>query len=352
MKIVGRILIALLAVCVLFIILLGVFISLYGKELLTGQIEKSLKRKVNIKNVVFSLPLSVAMVDLSIDNFLTAEKVSFSINPLGFLAGRVVLGDLRFIKPAVTLELSAGGELNLPKLQNKGKIPPLLVTALIIEDGALAFTDKKISPDGYKTILKELNLKIYKADPLPLSLRLKYKISAIFVDPQGKKLGNVRGSGWVDFGPRDMDGNLEIPALDIVHFTPYYGNFISEKKLLSAKLNFNALLKAKHNDLTAECHLEITDVVYLKDEPSKDQEKIPDIFGSALDLFANAQGNIILDFTIKTKLDNPRLSISKLKGSIAKAAVQNLANQPSVKVIGNIADTVEQFRQFFKKKKK
>jgi hypothetical protein len=227
MKIFGRILIALLAACVIFILLFGVFISFYGKEVLTGQIEKSLKRKVNIKNVVFSLPLSVALIDLSVDNLLAAEKVSFSINPLGFLAGRLVLGDLRFIKPAVTLELSAGGELNLPKLQNKGKIPPLLVMALIIEDGTLAFNDKKINPDGYQTILKELNLRIHKADLLPLSLRLKYKISAIFVGPKSKKLGNVRGSGWVDFGPRDMDGVLEIPELDITHFTPYYGTFIS-----------------------------------------------------------------------------------------------------------------------------
>ncbi len=352
MKIIVKILIVVLAVLTIFILILGIFISFYGRQVLTSQIEKNLKRKVKIEKVAFSPPLSVTLTGLSVENLLTAQEVSFSPNLLGLLAGRVILDNLRFVKPVITLEYLADGKLNLPKSELKGKVPPLLATALIIEDGTLIFSDKKISPEGYKTILKSLDLKIYKAGLLPLSLRFGYKVSAIFVDPKDRKLGNVRGSGWVDFGPKDMDGDLRISGLDVTYFEPYYGNFISEKKLLAANLDFVSEMSAKRNDLVAQCHLEISDLVYLKEEPNKEESKIPDFFTSALDLFTNSQGKISLDFTVKTKLDNPRLIISKLKGTIAKAAVQNLANQPPAKVIGNIADTVDQFRQFFKKNKK
>lgn len=323
-------------------------IFLFGKDILVSQIERNLKTRSSIGSLYFWPPTRFRVHKLKIGDLFYAREVSFSVNPLGFLAGKIILDGLTITEPQVTLEQSAEGKLNLPQLAEKGKSPNLIPTGIVITNGKFIFTDRKVSAAGFNTVIDKFNFYLTKANPIPLSLRANYGFSGIVTDINYKVLGRLGGEGWLDFGLKDMDGYLEIKDLDAVHFQPYYGNFISERKLLAAAVNLRADLKSKSNDLSAKCHFELANLAY--EAPAAQEEK-PTIFSNSLDLFTNDQGKIILDFTLRTRFDQPSFNIRKFRSAVTKAAGQTLSKQPD-KVIERMGNTFEQFREMFKKPKK
>jgi hypothetical protein len=329
-------------------LLLNAALLAFGKAIIISQIEKNLKTKVSLEKVTFGLPLSINVDKLNIEGLLKADSISVSPSILGFLAGRIVLSDLKLIQPEITLTKSADGELNLPQFAAKGKQPPFLLVGLKIKDGKFIFVDKKLDPDGYRVVVDKINLNISKVAFPPTSLYANFKASAVLVNGANKPAGQAAASGWIDFGPKNMDGKFELKDVEAAVLAPYYKNIVPGKKLGSAKLNFSADLKAKSNDLLAKCHLEFSNVAYEKEAEEQDKKQTIDIFSEALGIFSDASGKLTFDFSINTKLDNPRLDLINLKGSIAQAAVQNIAGQPSEDVIEKVKETAKKFKELGK----
>jgi len=351
-KKINKIIIWVLGLIIAIFISCGITIALYGKKIIVSQIERNLKTKASLGDISLSLPFTINLTDLELGNFFAADRISATPNILSLFTGKMILGGLTIINPTINLEHSPDGSLNLPKLELKGKQPPILLTGLVIKNGKFIFLDKRINSEGYRIIADKINGRIYKVMFPPTSKNIKFDISACLIHPNGAKLGDVSTLGWIDFGPKDMDANLETKDLDITYFAPYYGNFISNRKLLSAKLNLSSTLKAENNDLAIVSNFRLSDLLYAKDEPPKEGE-LPglDLAKNTLDLFTDEKGNLNLDFTINTKLDKPSISIGELKKTILKAAVKNLANQPPEKVIEKITNTIEQFKEFGKELK-
>lgn len=351
MKKIGKIIIWLLAISIVIFISCSVLVAMFGKKIAVSQIEQNLKVKANLEKVSFGFPFSVNLSGLEIGNLLKAERVSATPSILGIFAGKVVLSGLTIVNPVINLEQAKDGSLNLPKLEQKGKQPPILLTGLVIRNGRFVFTDKKIA-DDYKIILSKINADISKVKFPPTSLNTKFRISADFVKPDANALGNISFEGWVDFGPKDMDATLEVKDLDATYFSPYYGNFISNKKLLSAKLDFTSELKAENNDLAIVSKLKLSNLVYEKEEPPKEGE-LPkvDVVKNTLDFFTDAKGNISLDFSINTKLDNPKVSADELKSIMLKAAMKNLSKQSPQALIEKFGGNIEQFKEIGKQLK-
>lgn len=320
---------------------------IFGKPIIISQIEKNLKTKATLDRVTLGFPLFINISGLKIEDLLGAEMISVSPSILGFLTGRIVLNNLELDSPEIAIVRNSDGSFNLPYFKSKGKQPPFLLAGLRIRDGRLTFIDKKLDSQGYRIALRDININISKVAFPPTSLYARFNASAFLADKRDEPSGRLSASGWIDFGPKNMDGRIELKDIDATAIAPYYQNIISSKKLLSAKLNFTSELKAKNNDLTAVCHAEFTDVIYEKPLPSETQKSI-DLIPNVLDLFSDASGNISLAFTINTKLDNPKIDLVSLKGTIAQAATQNIANQPSEKVVENVKDAVEQFKEFGK----
>jgi hypothetical protein len=249
----------------------------------------------------------------------------------------------------INLEQNEAGSLNLPKLKEKGKALPVFLIALTIKNGKLIFTDKKLNPEGYKIIIDKIDADVSKVMFPPTSLNTRFKLDAILTDANARTLASVDTSGWIDFGPKNMDATLRIKDCDITYFAPYYGNFITNKKLLSARLNLASVLKAENNALTIETNFKLSDLVYAKEEQPKEAE-LPklDLVKNTLDLFTDKEGNLILDFSINTKLDNPGINIPGLKRAILSAAVKNLSNQPPEALIEKVTNTIQQFKDFGK----
>jgi hypothetical protein len=145
-----------------------------------------------------------------------------------------------------------------------------------------------------------------------------------------------------------MDMDLKLDGLDVTYFSPYYGNFISNKKLLSANLDLKTKFKSKDNNLDILTNFRLSRLNYAQQLQQEGELPELDLTRNALDLFTDAKGNLILDFDINTKMDNPNVSIEQLKRIILKAAAKNLANQSPEDLIKKVNDNIEQFKAFGK----
>ena len=355
MKKINKVIIWFLAVFIAVFIASSVYISLYGKKIVEGQIEQNLKMKASIGSISLSIPFSVHLSNLEIGNLLRVEKISATPSIFGIFAGKIVLSGLTLVNPVINIEQSSGGTLNLSKFEQKERQPPFYLTGLVIKNGKIILTDKKISSEGFKFIIDRLNARVSKVMFPPVSLNTKFKATADFISPDGKNLGSVNTDGWIDFGPKNMEASFELKDLDATYFQPYFGNFISSRKLLSAKLNFTSGLSSRDNDLAIDCNFRLSNLAYAEPEPSKEgvateqvEAQALDIVQNTLDLFTDKDGNLNLEFTINTKMDNPTISVEELKKKLLQAALKNLATQNPGRLFEKMNKNIDQFKDIGK----
>lgn len=346
MKRIPKVILWLVAIIFIVFALANIALSVFAKQIVVKQIEQSLKLTATLDKISVAFPLSVKLSKLSIGELFKADEVSVSPSILGFFAGKIVLNRVTLVNPVVNLEQSGTGSLNLPKLEQKGpkKQPPVYLTGLIVRNGKIVFTDRKIDASGFKVILARINARVSKAMLPPTSLKADFKISADALSADSRKLGSGTFAGWIDFGPKDMDAALDIKDLDLVYFAPYYGDFISHKKVLSARLNVNTTFKSKDNDLNIATDFKLSNLVYAQEEQIGGELPEIDLAKNALDFFTDSKGNLRLEFEINTQLDHPNLSPEQLKKTILKAAARNLANQSPAELIQKVNDNIEQFK--------
>ena len=342
-----RILLVLAVIAAMHLVLYISFMF-FGKAVIISQVEKNLKLKADMQSASLSFPLSVRISKLDIKDLVKADLISIRPSILGFLAGKIVLSELRIVNPDITIVKDADGKLNLPQLEQEGKRPPFFLTGLTIERGRLVFIDRKISPEGNQVIVNDITAHISKAAFPPTSLFTKFNISASLAGNDNNPSGSALVSGWVDFRSKDMDGAIALKDISGGVLSAYFQNIVPDKKLLSAKLNFTADLKAKNNDLTAKCHLEFSNPVPIKQAESGEQGSSAGVVPQILNLFSDASGNIAFDFMINTKLDKPKIDVVNLKGSIGGAAARNIADQPTEEVVEKVKSAAKEFKELGK----
>ena len=347
MKLWKKIFICAVALLIVLFVIASALVALYGKKLAESQIEKNLGMKASIGNISLRLPLALTLRKLEIGNLFKAEKISFSPNLLGALAGKVVLDGLSIIDPVVNIEQLPDGKLSFTLPKQQGKAPEVYLTGFRVVNGQVNFTDKKISQQGFRVTLEGVNVDISKVMFPPTSLNAKFNIGARITGEKSKKLGSIAFSGWLDFGPKDMDGVLELKDIDVVYFAPYYGDFVSSRKILTGTLNIVSSLKAKNDNLVVLTNLRLSGLTFAQEEQLTEGE-LPklDLTKNALDLFTDKQGDLALEFSVNTKLTNPNVTIGELKKAVLSAAAKNLANQNPQDLIEKVFDTVKQFESF------
>jgi len=83
-----------------------------------------------------------------------------------------------------------------------------------------------------------------------------------------------------------------------------------------AKLNFNSKITGENNDVSAQCHLELADIVRKPRPPEEPQQKAERLTDAVLDMFkAMNQGKVVLDFTLHTKMDHPQFGFENIKSA-------------------------------------
>lgn len=331
-------------ICGVFLVIFfiaNILIGAYAPRIIEQQIQQNLKLKASLGKISLSPPFTVTLEKLEIGDLASIKKISLSPNLVALLFGKIVIHGLNIVEPVINLEQSADGKLNLPVLEQKGKSPAIYLTSLNLRDGKIIFTDKKVTPEGFRVIVNKLNIKVAKV-ALPItSLATNFSISAELLSAQGAPFGEITLSGWLDYLSRNLDAELEVKDLDVTKFSAYYGNFISNRKLSSARLDLISTFKAKNNALQITTKLDLSKLVYAE---AQEQQLNLDLMKNALDMFTDTQGNLHLEFNIDTLLDNPSLSQEKLQKIILKAAAKNLANQPPEQLINKVANVIDQYK--------
>jgi hypothetical protein len=105
---------------------------------------------------------------------------------------------------------------------------------------------------------------------------------------------------------------------------------LEKARIEKATLNFISTIHGLNNNVTADCHLELADIVRKPRSPedSPEREKAEQIADAVLDLFrAMNQGKIVLDFIIRTKMDRPEFGFKSVKSAFEeKLALASKAN--------------------------
>lgn len=336
-----KIIFSICGVFLVFFVTANIWLGAYAVKIVEQQIEQNLKLKASLGKISLGLPFTVTLEKIEIGNLASIKKISLSPNLVAALFGKIVIHGLNIVEPVINLELSADGKLNLPILDQKGKPPVIYLTSLNLSDGKIIFTDKKVVSEGFQVVAHKLNIKVSKVT-LPLhSLETNFSVSAQLLSLAGKPFGEIAFKGVLDYLARNLDAKLQIKDLDLTKLSVYYGNFISARKLSSAKLDLNSDFKAKNNALKINTKLNLSNLVY-----AGPQEQVLDIdlMKNALDVFTDSKGNLNLDFDINTQLDNPNLDQEKVQKIILKAAAKNLKNQPPQQLVEKVANIIDQYK--------
>jgi hypothetical protein len=345
----NKIIIAVAIGILIFFLLLNGFFILFGRKIICRQVERSLGLKTNFEGISFALPLSISVRNLRLGDLFSAETVSVSPSIAGFLAGKIILNEVRLSGPKFTLVKGPDGGLALPQFKSdkpSGRQPQLFLLGLKIRDGKLTFIDKQIDPAGHTVKMENISVDIAKRIFPPTSRYVNFRLSLNLLDTTGRPTGEARAWGWVDFGPKDMQGKLQIKDMDVTTLLPYCQGFISSRKLAAARLNFNAEPQAKDNDLIIPCSIVVDRIAYEKEEGTID------LAGKTIEIFSDDTGKVTFNFTLRTKLDKPYIDPKSLKAIFAQAALNNLANQDPASLYKKVKDTAEEFEDLGKTFKK
>jgi hypothetical protein len=373
-------------VCGVFLVIFFVanlLIGAYVPRIIEQQIQQNLKLKARLGKISLSLPFTITLEKLEIGELASIKKISLSPNLAAWLFGKIVIHGLNIVEPVINLEQSADGKLNLPTFEQKGNSPVIYLTSLNLRDGKIIFTDRlenhglasasqshklenhglasdsqshklenhglasdsqshrKVTAEGFQVIVNKLNIKVAKVALPVTSLATNFSVSAQLLSSQVQSFGNITFSGWLDYLAKDLDAELEVKDLDVTKFSAYYGNFISQRKLLSARLDLVSNFKARNNALKIITKLNLSNLIYAQ---GQDQQLDLNLMKNALDLFTDPKGNLRLEFDIETLLNNPALSQEKIKSIILKAAMKNLSNQPPQQLMDKVATVIDQYK--------
>jgi len=317
------------------------FLLLQGKAIVARQLENLTHRKVNISYVGLTLPFNLEIKNLEIPGLAKIEYTSISPSIPGLLGGHVVLNDLKLVNPQLVYEKTAAhGETGesasnvnttagvgasnpqlksgpLPKSEpRKDKYLRLIIKNLNIKDGRIDFTDRTLPGEGIKITVKDINFHLTNLYIYPRSAITNFEIKGRIPWSQGEEEGKIEAKGWVNLFKKDMQATVKIADIDGVYLYPYYSAWVDLEKtrIESAKLNLTSNLKGTDNNLAAECHLELTDIVFKQRQEEEGLGKAEKIAEAVLGIFkALNQGKVIVNFTIKTKMTSPEFNFGYIK---------------------------------------
>jgi len=293
-----------------------------GRSMIIEQLQALTGKKVHLGSFDLTLPLDLEIKKLQIEELANIDDVFVSTSILGLLTGRIVFNKVEIIKPEFSYVRAPAQEAELAQQSSghiaKFKKPPLrfLFKRIIIKDGKIDLMDRTVSAEGLKITVKEINFDLSNLYVFPRSVITNFELKGKIPWQEGQEEGKIEVEGWLNLVKKDMQASLKITDIDGIYLYPYYSNWVDLEKarIEKAKLNFTSNITGLNNNVTAECHLELSDIVR-KSRPSEEpEEKAERITNAVLDIFrALNQGKIVLDFTIRTKMDRPEFGFSSIK---------------------------------------
>ena len=354
-----------LVVCVLLYGAVYVFFALQGKASIKKLVEDLTQKKLTMGKFSLLPPLNVEIKNISVENLLKADSVFVAPSLIGLLTGRIVFNEITIVRPEFSYSKSSlpSGEPqpSQPAVAAKKQATPMrvFIKRLKIKDGNINFTDKDISKEGLAIRVSHLNFDLENLYSFPASIISEFELSAAVAGREGSSEGKAHMIGWINFFKKDMKATLKIEDIDGVYFYPYYSQWVDLEKahIENAKLDFTSDIQGVNDEVTANCRLELAEIKFKERGPDEKQEKAEKIAHMVLDIFKSMNNNkIVLDFTIKTKINSPIINFSAMKialeDKISQAResqgvkVEDVARAPGKMIGGTVEGLADITRAF------
>jgi len=307
-----------------------VFLALFGKSLLLKQLGELTHKKVTVDEFVLTPPLRIEIKNLKIEGLLKADSILVAPSMIKLCLGQLALNRVIINKPDLfferKLEISADNQTNsaLPEKKPTQATPeqnaeiPLRVVfvRLEVKDGKVIFIDKTVSKDGLKLVIRNINLNMSNLYSFSSGKITSFNLKGNIPWSVGQEAGTVEAEGWLNFSKKDMRVDFKIHGIDGIYLYPYYSYWVDLEKarIEKATLNFDSNIHGVNNNITAECHLELVNIVRKPRSADEPELKAERLTNKVLDLLkAMDQGKIVLDFKVDTKMDKPQFSFGNIK---------------------------------------
>ncbi|MCM8763191.1 MAG: DUF748 domain-containing protein [Candidatus Omnitrophica bacterium] len=341
MKNIFKIFLALILLLFISFVCLHIFINLKGKSLLTAKLQQTFKRKTEIGRLSTTFPLNIYLKGVEVEGLFKIDEVYARVGVFAIFRRNFKLSLLKLSQPEVNVKIHPKTPIYTPVVNTESSLPAAAILEskkefsqkefalpgfwighLVIKDGKINFTHKISKDKSIFIVIKDINARIENLNLTPDGSQItRFKISGKIPWGEDAYVGKMESSGWINLLKKDIDATIKITDIDGVHLYPYYSKWVDLEKarIEKAKLNFSSEIKGQNNDVIADCHLELTDIVRRPLAADKSEEKAAKIADAVLDIFrALNEGKIVLDFKIKTKLDYPRFSFEDIKEAMEK----------------------------------
>ena len=313
---------------------LHAFVNLKGKDLLIAKLEQAFGRKATIGNLSTSFPFNLRVKNIEVENLLKVERIVVGGGVIDILRKSLYFSHLRVTRPEINLERSLPAVAIPPADKPAAVIQPNLNNAVspkekkfisthfsvgrfIVNDGTVNFTDKTVGDKPLKIKIKAINLRLVNLNVKDHKLQASsFNFKAKVPWQEGQEEGSLSADGWINPVKKNMKAKIAVKGIDGIYLYPYYAQWVDldKARIESAKLQFTSDITGANNNLTAACHLELTDIVRKPRAPEEYAEKEERITSAIIDTFKGMdQGKIILDFTYRTKMDRPEFSLGVIK---------------------------------------
>ncbi|MGE5197885.1 MAG: DUF748 domain-containing protein [Deltaproteobacteria bacterium] len=343
---------------------LHIFVNIAGKDLLTRKLEKTFKRKVTVGTVSALFPASLDVRNIQSKGLFSAAEVFAGAGLLDIFGEDFRLSKVIVIRPEVTLQknffaaaanvlVPLGTEkkseaAESPKEAEKKDAPEpdlnvfsithgrflssrFVIGSLIVNEGAVSYLDKL--PDNREIAInvEHVNMKAENVNFGFTSSQVStFELSGRIPWQKGSTVGKISLQGWINPKKNDMQAHLKIEDIDAVYLQPYYSSWINLEKarIEKAKLSFTSEISGLNNELTAQCHLELTDIVFKPRPPEEEEKKEEKIAAAVFGILKSLnQGKIALDFTIRTKMSKPIFGVGDIKSAFENKIVEGTRGQ-------------------------
>ena len=323
-----------------------IFLVFKGKSLIVDKLEDLTKKKVTVGYFAIKPPLVLMVSGLEIEGLAKVETITATPNIFALLTGKVLLDDVKLVKARITYEKSlsalspasaAEPSISVPvsiyvnKIRNKHFFSHFLIKHLTLNDGRIDFLDRGVSKEGIKIIFKDVSLSLVNNYAFSGSAMSSFDLKAKIPWQKGEAEGKIDLKGWIDLTNKNMEAQVKIEDIDGIYLYPYYSAWLDldKSRVEKANLDFTSNIHGLNNNVTADCHLELTDIVFKPlAESARGREEV--IASAVIDIFkAMDQGKIVLNFTLKTRMDRPEFGFSQIKMAFKNKITQ--ARGPGIK---------------------
>ena len=332
-----------IAIVVIIFSLVYTVILLSVKTVIANKIQKATGLKTTINGLIILPPFNIEARGLEVAGLIKADRVCLAPSMRSLLFGKLAFNKIVIVRPEVTYQrnlpvepvvepvkdsrapvMDSQSELVAPVI-TQSKVFPVIIKSLRVDSGRLNFIDTTAASGKINVIIKDINFCITNLSTSGMKGVSDFDLNAKLSWNTGEPDGKILLQGWLDFYKKDILATLKIENIDAIVFYPYYSTWVDlgKARIDQAKLGFNCNIKGQNNDVTADCHLELVDIVRkvrLLEEPQQKAERLTD---AVLDMFKSMnKGKVVLDFVLHTKMDRPEFGFANIKSAFEGKLMQ------------------------------